>query len=335
MNKKKGLHSFFICILIIMFLYPIPTMKGATSGLLLWFHTILPTLLPFLILSNIIISLDITSYVSSLFHPLLKKVFHVSKNGSYPIVMGLLSGFPMGAKTCADMVFHKKISKEEGQYLLALTNNPSITYLVSYVAITTLKITKYPYIFVILLYLSSIISAFLLKKFAHLHWDYKDKGRHITSCSIPLEQKAKPKLYNTVDRGIMNAFETITNIGGYIILFSIFSHIIVELTNTFLPLLPTYLSSPLHYITLFLVGSLEITTGTFLIGIDTISFPIKFLLIVGFSGWGGLSSLAQTYSVIRGSSLSIKLYIITKIMNAIIASIISVLYLSMNHIFSF
>lgn len=322
MNKNKGLRIFFISFLILMFLFPTPTMKGATSGLLLWFHTILPTLLPFIILSNIIIQLDITSYVSSLFYPLFKRLFHVSRNGSYPVVMGLMSGFPIGAKTCADMVSHKKISKEEGQYLLTLTNNASIAYLVSYAAVTSLHITDRPYILVIILYISSFISSIIYKQITHLRWSKTNNNIRIHS-----QARATSKLHNTLDTSIMNGFETITNIGGYIILFSILSHIIVEITNTFLIVLPQHFNIIFHYVTLFLVGSLEITTGTFLIGIDNLPFSIKFVVIAGLTAFGGLSCLAQTYSVIRGTELSIKPYIIVKIMNAVIASIISILYI--------
>lgn len=320
MKKNKGLRIFFLLFVVFMFLYPTPAFNGAKNGLLLWFNTILPTLLPFLIVSNIIIQLNITNYVSSFFYPILNKLLHVSRNGSYPVVMGLLSGYPMGAKTCADMVSHNTITKEEGQYLLALTNNASITYLVSYVAISTLHFTSLPYIFVFILYGSSIVSSYIYKKIAHLNWYNLDHR----ACNSSYNNSS---IYNIIDSSIMNGFETITYIGGYIILFSILSHIIVEITNHILILLPEYLYFIFHYITLFIVGSLEITTGTYMTGIDSIPFTIKFLLIVVFSAWGGLSSIAQTYSVIRGTKLSIKGYIIAKIMNTVIAFIISLMYI--------
>ena len=41
-----------IFLFILMLLFPQDAFKGASAGLLLWFHTVLPTLLPFIILSN-------------------------------------------------------------------------------------------------------------------------------------------------------------------------------------------------------------------------------------------------------------------------------------------
>ncbi len=47
-----------LCVLLFftaMLIFPKETFQGASSGVLLWFHTVLPTLLPFLIISNLLI----------------------------------------------------------------------------------------------------------------------------------------------------------------------------------------------------------------------------------------------------------------------------------------
>lgn len=323
-SKRLLLNISFVLFLIFMFLFPIATMKGATSGLLLWFNTILPNLLPFIIVSNIIIKLNITDYICVFFSPLFKKIFKVSKNGCYPIIMGLMSGYPLGAKTCADMVTMNKISKSEGQFLLSLCNNASITYIISYVAITTLKMPSMQYTILGILYLSTFISSVISKKIFHLNWNtsYLEMNQS--------ESKSKNKPFNfreTIDDSIMNGFLVITKIGGYIILFSVISHIIVTVSSTNHLIAPPIIFAIIKYARLLVMGILEITTGTYLIGASNLTFNAKFILIIMITSFGGLSSLAQTYSVLHPSNLSIKLYIKTKIMNAVIAFIISYFYI--------
>ena len=320
-SKRFFLNSGFILFLLLMFLYPIPSIKGASSGLLLWFNTILPNLLPFIIVSNIIMKLNITDYICGFFRPLFKRIFKVSQDGCYPIIIGLMSGYPLGAKTSGDMVALNKISKSEGQFLLALCNNASITYMINYIGITTLKTPSLQYIILGILYLSSFISSMLSKKIFHLKWDSS-----LRTVNTPREKKSF-NFRETIDDSIMNGFEVITKVGGYIMLFSVLSHILITISQTDNLNISPFLLIIIKYSKLLLLGILEITTGTYFIGAANIPFQAKFLLIVVITAFGGLSSLAQTYSVLNHSNLSIKIYIKTKIMNAAIAFIISCCYI--------
>ena len=138
--------------------FPYASYKGASSGLMLWFLNVLPTLLPFIIISNMMIKLNIAGRISHMLYPILGRLFHISPNGSYPILIGFLSGLPMGAKSTADLVCSGKIDNKEGNFLLSMCNNASPIFIMSYIATSQLKI-RYKATFVFLIYGSSIISA--------------------------------------------------------------------------------------------------------------------------------------------------------------------------------
>lgn len=57
----------------------------------------------------------------------------LSGEGAYAFVLGLLCGYPMGAKLTADLYHAGKISRQESEYLLTFCNNPSPAFLVTYV----------------------------------------------------------------------------------------------------------------------------------------------------------------------------------------------------------
>ena len=61
-----------------MLFFPNEVFQGASSGLLLWFQTVLPTLLPFLILVNIMQKTSLIRQVSRLVYPALGPLFSVS-----------------------------------------------------------------------------------------------------------------------------------------------------------------------------------------------------------------------------------------------------------------
>ena len=145
-NKSKLLKGFILIFFILMFLFPFSSYKGASSGLMLWFINVLPTLLPFIIVSNLMIRLNITGKISGLLYPVIGKLFRVSPSGCYPILIGFLSGLPMGAKVVADLASEKKIDRKESHFLLSMCNNASPIFIMSFIAINQLKmpILRFP-----------------------------------------------------------------------------------------------------------------------------------------------------------------------------------------------
>ena len=83
--------------------FPVPALAASRRGLNLWFGTLVPTLLPFLILSGPLIHTGLVHIPASLLAPVFGRLFGVSPLGSYACFIGFLCGFPMGAKVLADL----------------------------------------------------------------------------------------------------------------------------------------------------------------------------------------------------------------------------------------
>ena len=112
----------------------------------------------------------------------------------------------------------------------------------------------------------------------------------------------------------MNGFETITRLGGYIILFSIAA----AMVHTFFHSLPV--------ISWLLPGIMEITTGIHLIGLSTMPAMQKYVIILTLTTFGGVSSIAQTKGMLNGTPLSIKTYILGKTVQTVITLSICLLF---------
>ena len=141
--KNKLFKGFVLFFFILMFLFPYASYKGASTGLMLWFINVLPSLLPFIIISNLMVQLGIAGKISRILYPLLGRLFKVSPEGCYPILLGFLSGLPMGAKGTADLVATGKISKKEGNFLLSMCNNASPIFIMSFIGINQLRPVKF------------------------------------------------------------------------------------------------------------------------------------------------------------------------------------------------
>ena len=255
----------------------------AFYGFSLWYSKMIPTLLPFMILSGIIIRMNLTGKVTALVHPLFKRIYQCNENVTYAIATGFLFGFPMGAKTAADLYTEKKITKQEGEFLLGFCNNLGPVYFISYV-LPLLGITNYaPYLFC--MYGLPLLYGILLR-----FTIYKDK---ITHKNFSADSSAiKVSLLDATDSSVHSGIENILSLCGYMILFNL------------LNILPHFLTPHIH---MYLSPLLEISGGLHMLGSKN---PLYSLVLTSL---GGLSCLVQTYSVIRHTPFSLKKYVLHKL----------------------
>lgn len=297
--KKSMIQAAAVAFLLCLLWKPQAAFAGASAGLLLWSQTVLPTLLPFMICSNLIVSLDAVSILTFPFRPLLRCLLKLSDSGSYILISGILCGYPMGAKTCSEFLDSHRISRKEGAYLLAICNHASPMFLLGY---TAASITG-PYRTSHLL-LAIYLPVFLIALAARRCYD-------ISSPPVSHETGRRTALLS-FDQMLMSSIEVIVKIGGYIMLFSILAEFI-----RLLPLSSWNLRS-------LILGFVEITTGIRSLSVHTHGL-FQALSIVTVTAFGGLSGLFQTKSVLKNAGLSIRHYLGWKLLHCFLSCIMFLL----------
>ena len=302
----KKFVSLFIIIgfFAIMLIFPRQTFEGASNGLLLWFQIVLPTLLPFIILSNLLIHTNAVTYISSITKPFLQKLFRVSDYGCYAIFVGFLCGYPMGAKVVADLIQTEKISEKEGQYLLSFCNNTSPMFIISFIVMQNFKNESLLLGTLVILYFAPVLCSFLFRRFYKYQKEMKTVPTSINNFHLN---------FNIIDTCIMNGFETITKVGGYIILFSI-----LFAMGKQLPLM-------------WFLPTLEISCGISYITSLAIPLATVFPYVLALTSFGGFCAITQTNSMIQESQLSILPYIIQKLITALVTSLLAIVYIQFIH----
>ncbi len=318
--KYKIIKGSILLFFILIFLFPYASYQGASSGLLLWFLNVLPNLLPFIIVSNLMIRLNIAGQISRFLYPVLGRLFRLSHDGCYPLLLGFLSGIPMGAKSSADLVNEKRITREEGSFLLSMCNNASPIFIMNYIAVNQLKLPRFRLPLFVIIYSSALISAFIYRFIGNRisgSGKIKSGAPAFVHAASVQENRSVRFSFDMVDASIMNGFEVITKIGGYIILFSILAQIV----NETVPAVGILKAS--------FMGILEITTGVNQICKIQMASHIKIVLAAVLTSFGGLSGMAQTKSVLGDSRLSIKSYFFVKILNAFVTFLITMIYVTL------
>ena len=314
--KKPLLLSLFTALTLSMLLESEKAFSLSLAGLNLWFEKMIPTLLPFMILSGILIRMNLSDSFARLFAPLLRPVFRLSDSCLYVLIIGFLCGFPMGARVTAESLQHGKLSKREASLMLAFCNNIGPIYFSGFVL--TLFPAAKPLSFWAGMYLLPLLYGLFLRRMV-----YRD-----IPCPVPAAGRSVPASASraSADRSVLSSAshassalsgrslmaqtqEAVTSalvsqasLGGYMILFNLMN----LLPDLFLPagaVLPRALCGCL----------LEITGG--LSRLDPSDAFWAFVLLP----FGGLSCIFQTYSMIRDTGLSLRLYVFHKCVQTMLA----------------
>ena len=299
----KKLFFTIFCVMQIGFIlvYPAEALKAAREGLNLWLNVMIPTLLPFLILTGILVQTDQISRLLAPLKKLWKIVLGISPAGAYAVLVGMLCGYPMGAKTTSDLYENGEITKNEAEYLLTFVNQPSPVFVRTYLCQICLN-GSVPFCRMLLILL---VSEWMTAQFFRFIV-FRKKNYFRKETFTKKETPVISSLGAFLDVSIMNGFETITRLGGYILMFSIWSACI---SRWYIPhSVPGYL----------LTGILELTTGLYRLQLLVLPDITKGMLAVFLTACGGICITAQTRSLVT-KELSVKFYIVAKLLNGVIA----------------
>lgn len=325
----------YLCICLILFSkYNIPAIK---SGLNLWANSVIPSLFPFFIATELLLNTNFIQLAESLFNKIMIKIFNVNGSGAFALIMGFLSGYPVGAKIASDFRRDNICSKEECERLLSFTNNSGPLFILGTIGTGMYKNSCIGYLLLITHILSSLTVGYIFS-----FWK-KNKASNSTQkiYKTRIDNLTISNLGDILQKSITNSISTILLIGGFIVLFSSIISIlncsgIFSICTKLLNPLFLKLNIPSNFITGFLIGLLEITNGINIIAniaykkISTNIILSSFLL-----GFGGFSIMLQVLSITSKTDLSFRSYILGKILHGLIASLYTYLLIKFFPIFNF
>lgn len=270
----------------------------ARLGLELWFNKMIPSLLPFMILSGIMVRLNLTEKMAMAVYPAVNPLYKVRKNVCYCMLLGFLCGFPMGAKVTGELRERGLLTAREAQYLLAFCNNIGPVYFLSFALPLLGRRLVFPYLFG--MYGIPLLYGLVLRHTVYRDVEMPDvirkydrSQKELHSCEQrPQEKSFGLKVLEAAEQSVYASVQSIMMLGGYMILFNLMNLIPHVLLGR-----PLDVLGPL----------LEITGG---LGMLQNRLPLFSLLALSF---GGLSCIAQTYSCIKNTDLSLSEYIYHKV----------------------
>lgn len=290
--------------------------ETARDAIYLWAIQLVPSLLPFMILTNLFTPflyryISINSKKGAAF---LYKVSGLSIQGCCILLIGQLCGYPLGAKMTGEAYKQGRITRSEANYLLTICNQSSPAFLEFYVGIFALNRQIPTPILFILFYFSTIITSFFTRKL------YKPE---FIPNNTESDTKNTSNFFEQLDKSITDGCITILRIGGYILIFAVGSYFIQSLFSS--------LGGSIYFVT----ALLEITNGLSMLKEHFYTHSWYSYFILTLTAFGGFCTMAQIKGMLVGTSLSIKPYFIGKIIYTAVVIVITLLFGEINRFFCF
>lgn len=308
-------------------LHPMESINAAGEGINLWIFVVMPSLFPFFIISDLLISLKIPENIARLFTPIAKILFNTSGYGAYVFIMSIFSGYPSGAKITSELIEANRITPKEGQKILTFSSTSGPLFIIGTVGAGMLKSTEAGYIIFICHIFGAIINGILFRFLSKNSLSENE----ISNKTFILNNSSQTG--NIMSRAIVNSLYTSGFIGGYIILFSVIIAILdkIDLYSNITNILAIFMPNGISMFPgILLKTSLEISNGCKIISTLPYNFELKLILSSFIIAFSGFSIIGQVASIISKTKINLRIYIIGKLSHGIISSFLCYLLLNIN-----
>lgn len=335
--KKKFFSILILSFTICLIVFSSSNFIAAKAGLSLWATSVVPSLFPFFVATELLVNTNIPYILGKLLNNIMLPLFNVHGEGSFAFIMGIISGYPTGAKIACDYREKNILTKEECERLLSFTNNSGPLFIIGTVGISMFGNSTIGLLLFITHLLSCITIGFIFRFWKkNLFPSKKVKFNSYEVTDINFSNLGK-----IISDSIYKSISTIVMIGGFIVLFSViisifkYSKLLSVVTFCISPYFKV-IGIPSTFVAPFLTGIIEITNGIALISnIHIKAISINIILTSFLLGLGGISIFLQVYSIVSKTDLSIKPYIIGKILQALFSAIYTFIFIQVFPIFNF
>ncbi|MDR9854490.1 nucleoside recognition protein [Paenibacillus sp. VCA1] len=300
---------------------PAPAFQASLQGLRLWWQIVFPALLPFLVLSEILIAYGWIHALGAWLEPLMKRLFGLPGVGGWVLAMGMTTGYPGGAQSARRLFDQGELSGEDANRLAALSHfcNPMLVLVV--IATGLMHEPSAGYIVLAVHWAAGLLAFLLLgrKRPADSKTSGNDagnKGNRKDGRSLLVRSLHAAKVAHAKDaRGfgrllgdsVTNAVQTLMMIGGYIIVFAV----VIQIASRFLPSgLPAYVLS----------GAFEVHLGTRDASAAVFAADrMQWSVISALLGFGGICAMLQSMSLLRKTGIRWFRFMLVRLLHGALA----------------
>ena len=251
--------------------------QAAFDALKLCAASVIPALFPFLVVTGLLISLGFGAWASPTLAPLMS-LYRLPGTAGSALLLGFLGGYPVGARTAADLYRLGLLTKNETERLLTFCNNANPAFLLSVLGVGVFHSTRAGVWLLLIHILSALLTGLIFRG--------RDAARTAPP-DVPTLSDTPSGFFPAFVDAVGNAASAMLRVCAFVVFFSV----LVRPLRTWN-----------HPAAAPCVGLLELFSLTSMLTPDARGFVLASLC----AGWGGVSALAQTAAVLQHTGLSVR-----------------------------
>ncbi|MCM3759330.1 sporulation integral membrane protein YlbJ [Alkalihalobacillus oceani] len=316
-------------------LYPKESLDASIRGMEMWWDVVFPSLLPFFIVSELLIGFGVVTFIGSLLEPLMRPFFRVPGVGGFVWAMGLASGNPAGAKITARLRQEKKVTKIEAERLVCFTNSSNPLFIFGAIAVGFFHNASLGIILALAHYIGNICVG-LLMRFHGRDEEAKQSGERppFRGLSHALKLMHEERIRDGRPIGkllgdaVHSSVRTLLMIGGFIILFSVLNKIlslvgIQAVLASFCSIILAFFQLPNDLSIPLISGLFEITLGAQMVSqVTNVDLLPQIIVTSFFLAFSGFSIQAQVASILAETDIRFKPFFIARIFHGFFAAVL-------------
>jgi sporulation integral membrane protein YlbJ len=313
-----------LAVLILIVIFPNICIDAATVSLSMWLTLVVPSLLPFFIGASILMETGIVRVVGAFFEPVTRFFFSLPGESAYVFAASALTGYPMGAKICAELYQAGKMDLETAQRTVCFTSIGGPLFILGTVAYGMLNFQAAGHYIAAAHYIGAVAAGALTGVF------YKKRRfpamRYLTGIRQALSgfkadiRANKKDIGDILEQAVMKGVTTMLLIGGMMVIFNVLSGLMQKLgvigflCDAFSGIgVPGPISRPV------INGVLEMTNGCRIASASALDMGVKIPITALIISFGGFSIHAQTYSIAARSGLKLRFFMTAKLVQAVVS----------------
>ncbi len=312
--------------------YPQESFQASIRGLDMWWKIVFPSLLPFFIISELLIGFGVVKFIGVLLEPLMRPLFKVPGVGGFVWAMGMASGFPAGAKFTARLRQEGQLTQIEAERLVSFTNSSNPLFIFGAVSVGFFVNPHLGIVLALAHYLGNICVGLIMRFYGGESSDnskeQKKKINFHTAFSALHETRLKDNrpIGQLLGDAVSSSIQTLLLVGGFIILFSVINKLLYLLHITaalgkLVEVLLTSLSFPDMLSIPFISGLFEITLGSQLTShVEEATLLQKVMITSFILAFSGFSVQAQVASILAQTDIRFQPFFIGRIIQGIFSS---------------
>ena len=296
-SRKGALLCLFLCALcLILTVFGETSSRAAQAAVSMCLSRLIPALFPYMVVSSMLVSTGAADSISRRLPA--ARIFGLPAEASSAVILGFLCGFPLGAKTAAELYRRGTVTKAQAEVLISVANNTGPSFVVSVIGAAFWNSAAFGWF----LYFAQLVSAVIAGMFVNRIIARPDKIEAQTSAPA-----AKEPLLSAFLFAVKDSVGACLNVCGFVTVFAVVISYISCLTDLVSPILTSGVAAIFELTEASRLGAFLATSGSRLGG-----------FFCGFAlGFSGISVFCQAGAFTFPLGLSLKRTFFVKLLQGL------------------